>query len=334
MNKTGLKIPKERFAPSPSDKELTEEKNLRPAVGFWKETWQLFFKSPATLFFLVVLFLLFAGAIVIPFFCAFDYQTQNIAFTNQPFFSPDPATGSMHLFGTDHLGRDIFARLWYGARISLLVAVSVALIDCVVGVLYGSISGYLGGAADNIMMRILEVIGGIPYLVVVLLLMAILPRGIGTLIIAYSLVGWTGMARLVRGQVLSLKKQEFLIAAKIMGASTWRITTAHLLPNMLGIIIVNVTLDIPGIIFTEAFLSMLGMGVAPPYPSLGVMANEGIGVFQTYPQQLLVPAVFICLLMLSFNLLGDRLQDILDPKIRRHVIHGRSTKNKRLNGVV
>ena len=133
---------------------------------------------------------------------------------------------------------------------------------------------------------------------------------------------------------MSLQNQDFLVAARIMGAGPGRILAIHLLPNMLGLIIVNITLDIPGIIFTEAFLSMLGMGVAPPYPSLGVMANEGIGVFQVYPAQLAVPAIFICLLMLAFNLLGDRLQDALDPKGRRRLAHGRSAANKRPEGGV
>lgn len=300
----------------------------RQSVSFWEETRQLFLASLSARVFLLLLLALIAGAVLIPFFCPFDYAAQNVAFANRPVFSKDPVSGLLHLFGTDHLGRDIFARLWYGARVSLTVAVAVALIDCAVGVVYGSVSGYLGGAVDNWMMRALEIVSGIPYMVVVLLLMAVLPRGILTLIIAYSLVGWTGMARLARGQVLSLKKQDFLVAARLMGADTSRILFVHLLPNMLGLIVVNATLDIPGIIFTEAFLSMLGMGVAPPYPSLGVMASEGIGVFQRYPAQLLIPAIFICLLMLAFNLLGDRLQDVLDPKVRSQIANGRSVKNK------
>lgn len=318
-----------------SHKEPEEKvKGAHSVISYGKETLKLFLGSPSTVFFLTLLLVMILGAVLIPFLSPFDYAAQNVAFANKPFFSRDPVNGLIHFFGTDHLGRDIFVRLWYGARISLTVAGAVALIDCVVGVTYGSISGYMGGAADNIMMRLLEVVSGIPYMVIVLLLMAVLPRGIGSLIVAYSLVGWTSMARLVRGQVLSLKNQEFVVAAKIMGASAGRIIFIHLLPNMFGIIIVNATLDIPSIIFTEAFLSMLGMGVAPPYPSLGVMANEGISVFQTYPMQLAVPAIYICLLMLAFNLLGDRLQDVLDPKIRRHITYGRSAKNKRAEGVL
>lgn len=318
MNQFENQIPAELFKPVSKDKNVAkEEVQVHASPGFGKETIHIFLENPAAVFLIALLAILVIGAIIIPFLCPFDYAEQNIAFANKSFLSLDPISGNMHIFGTDHLGRDIFARLWYGARISLTVAVAVALIDCAAGVVYGSISACSGDAVDNVMMRILEVISGIPYMVVVLLLMAVLPRGIGTLILAYSIVGWTGMARLVRGQVMSLKKQEYVVAARIMGAGIGRVLSVHILPNMLGLIIVNATLDIPGIIFTEAFLSMLGLGVAPPYPSLGVMANDGVGVFQTYPMQLAVPAVFICLLMLAFNLLGDKLQDALDPRFRR-----------------
>lgn len=273
-----------------------------------------------------ILLFMIVGAVFFPLLSSFDFASQNVAFANKTFLSEDPKTGLLHLFGTDHLGRDIFVRIWYGARVSLMVAGAAALIDTIIGVLYGSISGYLGGTVDTVMMRVLEIIGGIPYLVIVLLLMAVLPQGIGTLILAYILVGWTGVARLIRGQVRSLCNREFMVAAKIMGAGLGRTLFRHLVPNMMGIIMVNMTLDIPGIIFTEAFLSMLGMGVPAPYPSLGVMVNEGIGVFQTYPVRLLIPALLICLTMQSFNLLGDKLQDSMNPKFRRSV-NGKRTKH-------
>lgn len=167
--------------------------------------------------------------------------------------TPDSVTGQMHIFGTDALGRDVFARVWYGARISLTVAIAVALIDCFVGVIYGGVSGYFGGAVDTVMMRILEIISGVPYLIIVILLMTVMERGLGTIIVAYSLTGWTGMARLVRGQVVSLKEQEFVVAAKSMGASPARIIGKHLIPNVLSVIIVNITLDIPNVIFTGHF---------------------------------------------------------------------------------
>ena len=298
------------------------EKISRPYMGYWKEALERLRKTPSAVICVLVLAAIILGAVFLPMISPFDYAYQNVAFANQPFFSTDPINSQIHIFGTDYLGRDIFVRIWYGARVSLTVAFAVAIIDCLIGVIYGGISGYIGGAVDNIMMRVLEVIGGIPYLIVVLLLMAVLSRGIVTLIIAYSITGWTGMARLVRGQVVSMKQQEFVVAARIMGAGSGRIIFRHLIPNMAGLIIVNITLDIPSVIFTEAFLSLLGMGIAPPYPSWGIMANEGISKFQSYPVQLVIPALFISLTMLTFNLLGDRFQEVLDPKLRRPVSNG------------
>ena len=331
MGNTQRTFSKEELIPSKGKGKEAGGEPIRPSIGFARETIQILLHNKTAVVFGVILTVIILGAIFIPMFWPFDYASQNVAFANKGLFSKDPINGIVHLFGTDALGRDVFVRIWYGARISLLVAVSVAVIDALIGIVYGSISGYLGGAADNIMMRILEVISGIPYLVVVLLLMAVLPQGIATLIVAYTLVGWTGMARLVRGQVVSLNNREFIIAARIMGAGAGRIIFRHLFPNMLGLIIVNITLDIPGIIFTEAFLSMLGMGVPPPYPSLGIMANDGLAVFQTYPLQLAAPALIICLIMLAFNLLGDGIQDALDPKLRRLTGHGRRhTKHRKI----
>lgn len=290
---------------------------VRPSISFGRDAFNRIKRSKVALLCIGILFLLVLGAIFIPIFSQFNYSDQNVAYANQALFFKDPVTGGIHLFGTDELGRDVFVRIWYGARVSLTVAVAVALIDCFVGVIYGGISGYFGGAVDTVMMRIVEIISGIPYLIIVILLMTVLDRGIGTIILAYSLTGWTGMARLVRGQVVGLSEQEFVIAAKTMGAKPSRIIRLHLVPNVLSVIIVNITLDIPNVIFTEAFLSMLGLGIAPPQSSWGIMANSGIQVFQTYPMQLVIPALFICVTMLSFNLLGDQLRDAFDPKLRR-----------------
>lgn len=274
-------------------------------------------QSKGAIFCIGMLLFLLIGALLFPAISPFDYMSQNVAFSNQPPFSIDPVNKSLHWFGTDTLGRDIFVRLWCGARITFTVAGVVVLIDCLIGVLYGGIAGYLGGKVDLVMMRILEIISGIPYLIVVLLMLVIFPRGLGTIILAYSIVGWTQMARLVRGQVLTLCRREFIITAKVMGAGPLRIIFRHLIPNLMNVIIVNVTLDIPAVIFTEAFLSMLGLGIAPPKPSLGIMANEGITVFQTYPAQLIFAASFICITIFSFNLLGDKLQEALTPRQRR-----------------
>lgn len=328
MNRENTSVCREDFTPvTVQERDNQEGSCARPSMSFGKETLFLLSHNKVAVVCVVILAVLSIGAIIIPMVWPFDYASQNVAFGNRPFFSKDPVSGFIHLFGTDQLGRDRFVRIWYGARVSLTVAVVVALIDGIIGVVYGSISGYIGGRVDNIMMRVLEIISGIPYLVVVLLLMAVLPQGIGTLIVAYTLVGWTGMARLVRGQVLSLNNREFMIAARIMGADMKRVILRHLIPNTLGVIIAHITLDIPGIIFTEAFLSMLGLGVPPPYPSLGILVNEGVATFQTYPSQLTAPAVVICLIMLAFNLLGDQLQDVLDPRLRRQAGYERYTED-------
>ena len=201
--------------------------------------------------------------------------------------------------------------------VPLLAAFAAVAVNLVVGMIYGGISGYFGGLADNIMMRIVEVINGIPYMIIVVLLMMVLPQGIFTMVIAYATTGWTGMARLVRGQCLSLKNQEFVVASEAMGAKAGRIIGKHLLPNALSVIIINVTLAVPSAIFTEAFLSYIGLGVPVPQPSWGMLAQEGASVFQLYPHQLWIPAIAISLTMLSFNLLGDGLRDAFDPRLRR-----------------
>lgn len=299
----------------------TDEKGMetisRPSVSFWKDAFRRLMRSKVAVFCFAILTVMILGAIFLPMISPFDFSAQNVAFSNMDPGWIDDVTGQMHIFGTDALGRDIWVRIWTGARVSLTVAFAVTLIDCLIGIIYGGISGYFSGAIDNVMMRIVEIISGIPYLIIVMLLLIVLPRGITTIIIAYSLTGWTGMARLVRGQVLSLREQEFLIAAQSMGAKPSRIIARHLMPNLLSLIVVNVTLDIPNVIFTEAFLSLLGLGIAPPQSSWGTMANDGITVFQMYPMELIIPAVFISLTMLAFNLLGDQMRDALDPKLRR-----------------
>jgi oligopeptide transport system permease protein len=204
-----------------------------------------------------------------------------------------------------------------GGRVSLTIAVVSALVDLVLGAIYGGISGYFGGTTDIIMMRILEIINGIPYLIIVILLMMVLKPGMMTIIVAYSLVGWIPMARLVRGQIVALKEQEFVTAALALGASPSRIIAKHLIPNTLSVMIVRVTLAIPSAIFSEAYLSYVGLGVQLPMCSWGSLAQLGIENFRIYPSQLMIPAVCISLTMLAFNLFGDGLRDAFDPKLRR-----------------
>lgn len=307
-------IPVEQFELVGQDLS-SAQKIVRKSVSYWQDAKSRLLSQTSAKVVIAILVIITLCAIFLPMISPFTVSEQHLDFTNQGLFSND--NGQLHIFGTDHLGRDLFVRIWYGARISLFIAFTAVAINCVVGIVYGGISGYFGGWLDNIMMRFVEIINGIPYLLVVILLMVILPRGIISIVVAYSLVGWIGMARLVRGQIIQLKEQEFVISAKTMGASSSRIIFKHLIPNMLSIIIVNLTLSIPNAIFTEAFLSFIGLGVPIPDASWGMLANDGIINFKMYPYQLILPAFFISITMLSFNLLGDKLRDAFDPKLRR-----------------
>ena len=211
----------------------------------------------------------------------------------------------------------MFSRLWVGGRVSLSIALIATLLEVVVGCIYGGISGYFGGKVDNIMMRIVEILNSIPYLIVVILFSVILGSGMVSLLLALCVTAWTGMARMVRGQVLQLKESEYVMAARTLGASPMRIILKHMIPNTIGVIIVYITFDIPSFIFAEAFLSFVGLGIQPPETSWGAMVNSGQGVMDFYPYQLWVPAIIISVTMLAFNLLGDGLRDALDPKMRQ-----------------
>ena len=293
----------------------------KPQLSYARDVARRFFSNRIAVLSVAVLALIAIMAVIGPFMTSYDYRTTDVAAVSEKLASeagraalgPD----AEHWFGVDSLGRDLWARVWMGTRYSLLIGFAAALVQAIIGVLIGCVSGYFGGMVDNIMMRIVEVVNGIPYMIVVVLLMMVLPRGIFTMVVAYATVGWTGMARLVRGQCLSLKNQEFVVAAEAMGAKPARIIRKHLLPNTLSVIIINVTLQVPSAIFTEAFLSYIGMGVPVPQPSWGMLAQEGASVFQLYPWRLWIPAIAISLTMLSFNLLGDGLRDAFDPRLRR-----------------
>lgn len=296
---------------------VESESISRPSTSYWRDAMHRLKKNKAAMVCLVIIIIIGLLAIFIPMFSKYTISEQHYAHTNAPMGFKDPIDGHVHLFGTDTLGRDIFTRVWAGARVSLFISFTAVFVNFLIGFVYGGISGYLGGAVDNVLMRIIEIINGIPYLIIVILLMMVLPKGVMTMVIAYAAVGWTGMARLVRGQVMSLKQQDYVVAAKVMGARSVRIIAKHLLPNTLSVVIVNITLQIPNAIFTEAFLSYIGLGVPVPLASWGTLANEGSRVFQIYPSQLAIPAILISITMLSFNLLGDGLRDALDPRLRR-----------------
>ncbi|MFC7321214.1 oligopeptide ABC transporter permease [Halobacillus campisalis] len=224
--------------------------------------------------------------------------------------------GQNFWFGTDGLGRDLFTRAWEGTRISLYIAFLAAAIDMVIGVAYGGISAYYGGRVDNVMQRIIEILVGIPNLVVVILMILILEPGIISITIALTITGWISMARIVRGQILKLKNQEFVLASRTLGAPDGRILRKHLIPNVLSLIIINTMFTIPTAIFFEAFLSFIGLGLPTPLASLGTLVEDGFQSLQIYPHILLFPAIIISLIMIAFNMLADGLRDAFDPKMR------------------
>lgn len=259
---------------------------------------------------LIIIVCLIVVAIFGPIFSSHTYDEQNLMMTNSP-------PSWEHWFGTDNLGRDIFIRVLYGARISLAIGIVASLLNLFIGVIYGGIAGFCGGKIDRIMMNIVDILYSVPTLLYVILLMVILKPGLINIFIALGIGYWLQMARIVRGQILSMKEQEFILAARTIGVSKKRILFRHLLPNAMGAIIVTMTLAIPDAIFTEAFLSFIGLGVSAPMASWGVLASEGVNNLRAYPFQLFFPAVAISVTMLAFNFLGDGLRDVLDPKMRR-----------------
>lgn len=302
-------IPDEWFKPKKKDLQEAEAV-VRPSLSYWKDAWRRIRKNKLAMGGLIFLILLTLFATFGPIFSPHSVTQLDLPNQNQ-------APSSTHWFGTDEMGRDVFTRTWYGARISLFVGVMAALIDFFIGIIYGGISGYKGGRTDTLMMRVIEVLYGLPHLLVVILLMVVMGPSLTTIIIALTITGWVGMARIVRGQVLQIKNYEFVTASKSFGAKTSRIIRKNLLPNTMGPIIVQMTLTVPSAIFAEAFLSFLGLGIQAPFASWGVMANDALPVITSgYWWRLFFPAFFISMTMFAFNVLGDGMQDALDPKLR------------------
>lgn len=283
---------------------------VRPSVTYWQDAWRRLKENRGAMVGLAIVIFVFLAALAGPYLSPYTYAEQDLSIADQP---PTLA----HPFGTDGLGRDQLVRILYGARISLTIGLFASLICLTVGVVYGGVSGLIGGRVDEIMMRIAEILYSIPLLLYVILFMVVLQPGLKNILLAIGLVYWINMARIVRGQILGLKEQDYVLAARTIGADRWRILLRHLIPNTMGPIIVAMTLEIPQAIFTEAFLSFIGLGVAAPMASWGTLASQGLQAIRDYPHELIFPALAICVTMLAFNMLGDGLRDALDPRMRR-----------------
>jgi oligopeptide transport system permease protein len=318
---------------------------MRESVSFWKGGFERLVRNKLAMASLAVIIIVMIFAFIVPSFYPYTYEQQVRGSENlylMEYSSEELArieAGEKvfpHILGTDSLGRDMAIRIMMGSRISLLVGLVASIIILVIGSLYGAIAGYFGGKVDMFMMRLVDIIYTVPDILIIILLMVTVKHplkdlaqnvpgfgwietvgsGLISIFIVFSLLYWVGMARIVRGQILTLKEQEFVTAAKALGASHSRIIKKHLLTNCIGTLIVTTTLQIPSSIFTESFLSFLGLGVNAPMPSLGSLAAQAVGGMNSYPHRLLAPAIAISLVILSFNLLGDGLRDAFDPRLK------------------
>ena len=331
-----------------TDEEKRQQDVMSKSTTFFRDGMRKLFKNPLAVISIVLLALIIIMIIVAPLVVPYSYEemlkvngvrdkgAKNLApFTYSKLEQEYIAKGGQrfpHIFGTDELCRDYFIRVVYATRISLFIGFFASIIVLIIGMLYGSISGYLGGKVDLVMMRIVDIIYSLPDMLMIILLSVVLNQVLkfqsGTLLarmgtnmvslfIVFGLLYWVGMARLIRGQILSIKENEYVLAAQSIGAKPGRIIRKHILPNCLSVIIISTALQIPSAIFTESFLSFVGIGVKAPMPSLGSLANEARGGLQNYPFKLIFPAIMICIIVLSLNLLGDGMRDAFDPKLKR-----------------
>jgi oligopeptide transport system permease protein len=294
-----------------SKDELSAEKIERESLSAWADIWERLKQNKFAMLGLYIIIFLVIMAIIGSKLTGYSATENDLLMTNMKPMEEN------HWFGTDDFGRDMFARTWEGAKVSLQVGIYAALADLLIGVVYGGIMGYVGGRIGEVMNKIAEVLYAIPSLLIAILLLVVFTPSLLTIVIALSITGWINMAWIVRGQIMQLKNQEYVLASRSLGASPMRILFRHLIPNSMGPIIVTLTLTVPGAIFSEAFLSYLGLGVQVPFASWGTMINDGLPVMQLYSWRFLFPAFFISLTMLAFNVLGDGLRDAFDPKMKR-----------------
>ena len=285
----------------------------KPSLTFWQDGWRRFKKNKLAMTFLGIMFIFIFLAIFGQSLTKFSYRDQNLS---EKFLSPFKGIKMGHYIGTDNLGRDLFARLSQGIRISMELSIITAVICVVFGTIYGAISAYFGGIIDSLMTRFVEVIMTVPSMIYIILLMVVMGNSVKTIIIAMSLTRWLNYSLLVRGEVLKIKENEFVLASRSLGGNFAWITLKHLIPNTLSIIIIRLTTDIPNIIFTEAFLSFIGLGVPIPQASLGNLVFDGFTNMDSYPYLFIIPAVVISLITLAFNIVGDAMNDALNPNLR------------------
>ncbi|MGM0507960.1 MAG: ABC transporter permease [Fusobacteriota bacterium] len=297
-------------------KNLEEsEKINKPHISYWQDAFRRLKENKFAIVALVFLVFIVLMTIIGPFLNHFGFRQMN---NNLQFKFWDLESLKMgHYFGTDDFGRDFFTRVWKGGRISLLIAIVVVSLEALIGILYGGIAGYIGGKTDFFMMRFVEIMMSIPSMIYIILLMVVMGAGVNTIIIAMAATRWLYMAMIIRGEVLRLKEKEYVMASIALGASPIWVITKHLIPNAMGQILVRITLDLPAVIFTEAFLSFIGIGIPAPTASWGSLANSGYKLMNAGPHLFLIPAILISLTTLAFNILGDGLRDALDPRLRK-----------------
>ena len=301
--------PEEYFDPLPQEDRDAQFVAIK-SKSFARNVWESFSRNRLALVGLILLALLVCAAVFGPMLSPYPYDGMDAMSRNQ-------SSTAAHWFGTDQMGRDILTRVLYGARVSLLVGFASTALNLLIGVLYGSIAGYVGGRVDMVMMRIVDVIYAVPAMIYMILLMLIFGSNIYSVMLGICVNGWINMARIVRSQVMSLKEQEFSVAAFVIGASRRRILFRHLLLNSLGPIIVTVTLMIPQAIFTEAFLSFIGIGISAPMASLGTLAQDAKMLMNVYPMQMVWPVLVICIVIFSLNFIGEGLETALNPRGKR-----------------